>query len=152
MVVARERLLVLNPKAGGLSEEDATKLRQLLSVIAVAGGDGTVAAAAPALAGTDRRLAIIPLRTFNNFVRALGIPREGAAAARGLRTGRTEVLTRLAARTLPFLRQAAPGLRVRHFRIETEPSINVNTGATQVGATPVEIRVDLDALKVVLPA
>jgi diacylglycerol kinase family enzyme len=42
--------------------------------IVVAGGDGTIAAAASVLAGTDVELAIIPAGTLNHFARDLGIP------------------------------------------------------------------------------
>ena len=44
--------------------------------VVVAGGDGTVAAAAQALTGTDARLGVVPLGTFNFFARGLGIPEE----------------------------------------------------------------------------
>jgi diacylglycerol kinase family enzyme len=40
----------------------------------VGGGDGTIAAAAAALAGTQTALGILPLGTLNHFARDLGIP------------------------------------------------------------------------------
>jgi YegS/Rv2252/BmrU family lipid kinase len=43
-------------------------------LLIVGGGDGTIAAAASAIAGTETRLAILPLGTLNHFARDLGIP------------------------------------------------------------------------------
>ena len=51
-------------------------------LLVVGGGDGTISAAASALAGTDTLLGILPLGTLNHFARDLGIPTEiGEAAA-----------------------------------------------------------------------
>jgi diacylglycerol kinase family enzyme len=44
--------------------------------IVIAGGDGTVSAAAAALAGRPMELAIIPAGTFNHFARDYGIPED----------------------------------------------------------------------------
>lgn len=51
--------------------------------IAAAGGDGTVAGVAAALAGMDDApdLAVIPFGTFNYFARGIGLPLETGAAA-----------------------------------------------------------------------
>lgn len=43
-------------------------------LLIVGGGDGTISAAASALAGSDTRLGILPLGTLNHFARDLGIP------------------------------------------------------------------------------
>jgi YegS/Rv2252/BmrU family lipid kinase len=43
-------------------------------LLIVGGGDGTMAAAATALAGTDTSLGILPFGTLNHFARDLGIP------------------------------------------------------------------------------
>lgn len=50
--------------------------------IVVAGGDGTIAAAAQLLTGTRTELAILPLGTRNHFARDLGIPSDLAEAAK----------------------------------------------------------------------
>jgi diacylglycerol kinase family enzyme len=60
----------------------------------VAGGDGTISAAAAALARTDVELAVIPAGTLNHFARAHGIPTDldaACAAARSGRVARTDV-------------------------------------------------------------
>lgn len=54
--------------------------------ILVAGGDGTVSAAARLLGGTGIALGILPLGTFNLAARDLGVPLEIEAAARFLTT------------------------------------------------------------------
>lgn len=136
MVVAIERLAVLNPQAGGISEEAEAELRRILqgfefvslpegrsvaellagtalapgATVMVAGGDGTVGAAARSLAGTDRVLGILPLGTYNNFARALGIPLEPGRAAAALLRGRRRSVTLGSAGGRPFLEAASVGL------------------------------------------
>src|SRR6476469_701516 len=46
------------------------------ALIVVGGGDGTISAAASALAGTETLLGILPLGTLNHFARDLGVPTE----------------------------------------------------------------------------
>ena len=53
-------------------------------VILIAGGDGTVSAAARKLGGTGIALGILPMGTFNLAARDLGVPLEIEAAARFL--------------------------------------------------------------------
>lgn len=55
-------------------------------IVIVAGGDGTVSAAASALGGTDIAMGILPLGTFNLAARDLGVPLEIEAAAHFLTT------------------------------------------------------------------
>jgi YegS/Rv2252/BmrU family lipid kinase len=50
-------------------------------LLIVGGGDGTVSAAASALAETETRLGILPLGTLNHFARDLGIPADLNEAA-----------------------------------------------------------------------
>src|SRR5687767_2058092 len=62
------------------------------STVVAAGGDGTVNAVASALFGTDKRLGILPVGTFNYFAKNLGIPLDLAGAVRTVAHGRgTEV-------------------------------------------------------------
>jgi diacylglycerol kinase family enzyme len=51
-------------------------------LVVVGGGDGTISAAASALAGTDTLLGILPLGTLNHFARDLDIPAKLEDAAR----------------------------------------------------------------------
>lgn len=51
-------------------------------LLVVGGGDGTISAAASALAGTETLLGVLPLGTLNHFARDLGIPADlGEATA-----------------------------------------------------------------------
>jgi diacylglycerol kinase family enzyme len=56
-------------------------------LLIVGGGDGTVGAAASALAGTETKLAILPLGTLNHFSRDLGIPADLEEAAKLIAAG-----------------------------------------------------------------
>jgi len=51
-------------------------------LLVVGGGDGTISAAASALAGTETTLGILPLGTLNHFARDLGVPTKLEEAAK----------------------------------------------------------------------
>lgn len=57
------------------------------NAVIAAGGDGTISAAADALAGTGMPLGILPLGTLNNFAHDLGIPSDLLDAARVITAG-----------------------------------------------------------------
>ncbi|MGE5563060.1 MAG: diacylglycerol/lipid kinase family protein [Bacillota bacterium] len=57
-------------------------------LLIVGGGDGTISAAASALAGTDTLLGILPFGTLNHFARDLGIPADLDEAARLIASGK----------------------------------------------------------------
>lgn len=56
-------------------------------LIIVGGGDGSVSAAAGAVAGTGTRLGILPMGTLNHFARDLGVPLGFGEAARLIASG-----------------------------------------------------------------
>lgn len=58
----------------GIAEAAADAVADGAGLVVAGGGDGTINAAAGALAGTDSKLGILPLGTLNHFARDLGIP------------------------------------------------------------------------------
>jgi len=56
-------------------------------LLIIGGGDGTISAAAGAIAGSPTRLGILPLGTLNHFARDLGIPADLDEAAALIATG-----------------------------------------------------------------
>ena len=69
-----------------LEKELARIIATAPDIILIAGGDGTVSAAARQLGGTSIAMGILPLGTFNLAARDLGIPLEIDAAAQFLTT------------------------------------------------------------------
>ncbi|HEX5707492.1 MAG TPA: diacylglycerol kinase family protein [Pyrinomonadaceae bacterium] len=59
------------------------------AALVAGGGDGTIGAIASLVAGTKRRLGVLPLGTFNHFAKDLGLPLDFEAAARVAAEGRT---------------------------------------------------------------
>jgi diacylglycerol kinase family enzyme len=69
-------------------EATARRVRESASrTVVAAGGDGTVNAVASALLGTDKRLGVLPVGTFNYFAKNLGIPLDLAGAVRNVAGG-----------------------------------------------------------------
>jgi diacylglycerol kinase (ATP) len=80
------------------------------ATVIVAGGDGTVGAVARRLAGSSRRLGILPLGTFNNFARGLTIPAGLDQAIAAFRNGLTKPVTLGRINGTYFLEAAAVGI------------------------------------------
>lgn len=69
--------------------QTAALVRSGVDIVVVAGGDGTVRAAVPALAGTGVPLAVLPTGTANLFARNMGLsPRRLSTAVRTVLEGR----------------------------------------------------------------
>lgn len=85
-------------------------------VIAVGGGDGTIAAAAAELAGSDTVLAVLPLGTLNHFAGQIGIASDLGAAAEAAKSGRFAAVDvgRVGGRI--FINNASLGLYTRMVR------------------------------------
>lgn len=77
--------------------------------VVVAGGDGTAGLVLRALAGTDRQVGLLPLGTYNNFARSLGVPEDLDEAIEVVRTGRPRRVTLGRVGDRPFLEVAAAG-------------------------------------------
>ena len=57
--------------------------------VVAGGGDGTISAVAAAIAGTDKRLGVLPLGTLNHFGKDINIPADLAAAVDVIAAGHT---------------------------------------------------------------
>ena len=78
--------------------------------IIVGGGDGSVGAAAQAVAGSDVTLGILPLGTLNHFARDLGIPFELGQAATLIAKGHTRSVDVAEVNGRTFVNNSAIGL------------------------------------------
>ena len=81
--------LIVKPAPGGLPGFIETALRRPAELVAVAGGEGTINAAAAALAGSGKTLMPIPAGTLDHLSRDLGIPADIDGAVAAMRHGRT---------------------------------------------------------------
>ena len=81
--------------------------------VVAAGGDGTVSAAAAALAGSEVALGILPLGTLNHFAKDLGIPQDLGEAARVIVAGRTTRVDMGEVNGRLFLNNASVGMYAR---------------------------------------
>lgn len=79
-------------------------------LIIVGGGDGSVGAAASALAGSDATLGILPLGTLNHFARDLGIPADLGKAAALIAKGRERAVDVAQVNDRTFVNNSAIGL------------------------------------------
>lgn len=109
-------MAVFGPRAelrafsGDPAQEAARALRDGFAIIVAAGGDGTAAGVAHALAGTGAALAVLPLGTFNYFARGLGMPEDPAAAARAILDGASHFIAVGTLNGRVFLNNVAIGL------------------------------------------
>ncbi len=85
--------------------------------IIVAGGDGTIAAAASVVAGTDVSIGILPAGTLNHLARDLGIPLDLAEAARVAVQGEERTIDVGRAGDRIFLNTSSVGAYVLFVRI-----------------------------------
>ncbi len=90
-----------------------TRARRDADVVVLAGGDGTVNAALPALMGTGAPLGLLPLGTANDLARSLGLPKEPADAGAVLATGRVRHVDVARVNGHPFVNVAHVGLGVQ---------------------------------------
>jgi len=124
-------LLILSSKAGSMTPVIEAKLRKSFphslvvefdpkmdidsmvspkATIIVAGGDGTIGWAVRRLADTRHPIGILPMGTFNNFAKSLGLPTNVTSAIRVVQTGRPHPITLGRVNGKIFLEAAAIGL------------------------------------------
>lgn len=90
------------------------------TTIVAAGGDGTVMGVAHALTGTDARMAVLPLGTFNYFARGLGLPQEPKEAAEAILAGHTRCISVGSVNGQVFLNNASLGIYPKILREREE--------------------------------
>lgn len=95
---------------------EAAARAQGCGAVVVAGGDGTVGAAAGALAGSGRPLGILPLGTLNHFARDAGIPFDLDEAIAVIAAGRTRQVDLGEVNGRIFVNNSAVGLYPRMVR------------------------------------
>lgn len=83
----------LRPFSGDPADEAARAVRDGFRTVVAAGGDGSVAGVAHALAGTGVALGVLPLGTFNYFARGLKMPENPEAAARAILDGQRHAIS-----------------------------------------------------------
>lgn len=79
-------------------------------LVLVAGGDGTLSGAAPALIQAGKPLGVLPLGTANDLARTLGLPPDPVRAADVIAAGRTRRIDLGTANGHPFFNVASIGL------------------------------------------
>jgi diacylglycerol kinase family enzyme len=77
-------------EGGEIEERSRAAVERGDPVLIVGGGDGTISAAAGALAGSDTVLGVLPLGTLNHFAKDLGIPLDLRQAALAIAQGREQ--------------------------------------------------------------
>lgn len=77
------------------------------------GGDGTVSAAAAALIGRKKALALLPAGTMNLFARGLGIPLALDAAVEAFADGKIRAVDMASANGRPFVHQFSIGMHAK---------------------------------------
>lgn len=85
-------------------------IRDGFSIVVAAGGDGTVAGVAHALAGTPAVMGVLPMGTFNFFARGLHTPADAAEAANAILEGAPHDIAVGSVNGKVFLNNVALGL------------------------------------------
>ncbi|MBS1180763.1 MAG: hypothetical protein H6Q99_643 [Proteobacteria bacterium] len=84
--------------------------RDRIDLVVIAGGDGSLNAAAPALIDSNLPLGILPGGTANDLARTLGLPLDMIGAARVIAAGRTKVIDVGEVNGKPFFNVASLGM------------------------------------------
>lgn len=138
----------------------AAKKRRKYDFVIAAGGDGTIEAVARGLVGTDAILGIVPLGTYNNVARCLGIPNDVQQACALIAIGRPRRIDvgMLQARYMKKPRMFMEVSTVGLGAVLAPLSQNIEKGRWQVAVThlpvavamaPTPMQVDIDGLSVV---
>jgi diacylglycerol kinase family enzyme len=99
------------------------------------GGDGTISAAATAMMGKKKALAVLPAGTMNLFARSLDIPLslEGAIAA--FATGKIKAVDLASADGEPFVHQFSIGLHAKMVQLRDKMEFKSRLGKIRASIT-----------------
>ena len=129
------------------SEQSAEAAREGYDLVVALGGDGTVGAVAQGLRGTNTPLGIVPVGTYNNTARSLGIPGRAEEAAQVLIHGRPWRIDSATANGTPFMEVAGVGLDAQLFPVAEEIKSGIWSAVPAAIQTlaeyqPQELRID----------
>jgi diacylglycerol kinase (ATP) len=108
----------LDASRDGLSRA-IVALRERVDVVCVGGGDGTLLRALDGLIETKLPLAVLPLGTFNELARTLGVPADPKAVAALVEGGVALALDVGRVNGVHYLNEASVGLSTRVTRLQT---------------------------------
>lgn len=136
---------------GGDITERVRALAGEVPLLAVAGGDGTLAAAAEGLAGSGTALGALPTGTFNHFARRFGME-DPSTAARALAGGRTRrvAVGRMGDRVILNTATFGQYAQVLRLRQRFEPWLGRRLAATAAVLAaaarlhPLDVRLEVD--------
>jgi diacylglycerol kinase (ATP) len=95
----------------------ALAARERYDLVVAVGGDGTVSSIAHGLLGTNTPLGIVPMGTYNNIARSLGIPASLDDAVEVLLHGQPWRIDSATVNGTPFMEVAGVGLDARLFPV-----------------------------------
>lgn len=81
-----------NVDGSALKLEAEAAARSAADIVIVAGGDGTLSTVAGSLAGTEKRMGVLPTGTLNHFAKDLRIPLDLSQAAAVIAAGKVRVV------------------------------------------------------------
>ncbi|HZT14043.1 MAG TPA: YegS/Rv2252/BmrU family lipid kinase, partial [Candidatus Baltobacteraceae bacterium] len=105
-----------------------------IDAIIAAGGDGTIVRTMPLVVQRQVPLAIVPLGTFNDLARTLGVPMDVEEACRSIATGNTRTIDVGRVNGRYFVNEASVGVSTRIARRQTS-QVKQRFGALAVIAT-----------------
>ena len=130
-IAADGRFALHEVEPASLADAVRTEIERGARRVLIAGGDGTIAAAAAVTAGTGVELAILPEGTLNHFATDLGIPTDTAAALDTAAGGSTQVVDVGFVNDRLFLNTSSVGAYVLFVRTRErlEPTFGYHVGS-----------------------
>ena len=130
---------------------DTAARARKVDVVMAGGGDGTISAAAAALMGKKKALAVLPAGTMNLFARGLGIPLALDKAIEAFATGQTRTVDMATANGRPFVHQFSIGMHAKMVHLRSKMEFGSRWGKMRASAraayatlmNPPSLRVEL---------